>query len=420
MITASELALYLRQVVETEAAQLANSEQTPQLWPLNKHQRGEYIFLVPGHPLNLPPAELLTEGNNPYRGLQPYEREHQELFFGRKEETEALLARLAQQPFTVVLGASGTGKSSLVKAGLLPRLTDTDSSWCVLPPIRPTEHPVQALNALLRENLPGAPTSLGADNSLAQVIAAWQTVNPNGRLVLTVDQCEEIITLCDDDAERVHFLTLLTEAVRRHPDDFRLIITLRIDFEPQLARDTPLAPFWNQARYIIPPMDQAALRDIIEGPSSVRVLYFDPPDLVDRLIAEVVQMPGALPLLTFTLSEMYLRYLRSGREDRSLQQADYAALGGVVGSLRQRATELYNTLPDDEHRATMQRIMLRMISAEGGELTRRRVTLRELEYPTAAENLRVRTVLNQLIAARLIVRGSISQNADVTNRLVPI
>ena len=199
VITASELALYLRQVVEVAAAQRANLEQTPQLWPLNKHRKGEYIFLVPGHPLNLPSAEALTEQNNPYRGLRPYEREHRELFFGRKEEIEALLALLEGQPFVAVLGASGTGKSSLVKAGLLPRLEDAGGQWQVLPPIRPTDHPVQALAALLRGSLPGIPVALDADDGLAQAVAAWQAANPQKRLVLTVDQCEELITLCRDE-----------------------------------------------------------------------------------------------------------------------------------------------------------------------------------------------------------------------------
>ncbi|MGD9031005.1 MAG: caspase family protein, partial [Anaerolineae bacterium] len=353
VITASELALYLRQIVEVEVAQRATLEQTPQIWPLSKHRTGEYIFLVPGHPLNLPPAETLTARNNPYRGLRPYEREHQELFFGREEETEELLARIESQPFVAVLGASGTGKSSLVKAGLLPRLADAGPGWCVLPPMRPTDHPVQALSSLLRENLSGVPVKLDAVNGLAQATAGWKSMNPKARLVLTVDQCEELITLCRDDARRAHFSALLAEAVRSQPDAFRLVLTLRSDFEPQLAQETPLESGWLAARYVVPPMDQSDLRDVIEGPASVRVLYFEPPELVDKLINEVVQMPGALPLLSFTLSEMYLRYVRSGRDNRALTQGDYQALGGVIGSLRQRASEEHDALPDDAHRATM-------------------------------------------------------------------
>ena len=191
VITASELALYLRQAVEVAVAERADMEQTPQLWPLNKHRKGEYIFLVPGHVLNLPSAEALTEQNNPYRGLRPYEREHRELFFGRQEEIEALRDLLEGQPFVAVLGASGTGKSSLVKAGLLPRLKDAGEQWQVLPPIRPTDHPVQTLAVLLRGSLPGVPDALEADAGLAQAVAVWQAANPQKRLVLTVDQCEE-------------------------------------------------------------------------------------------------------------------------------------------------------------------------------------------------------------------------------------
>ncbi len=196
----------------------------------------------------------------------------------------------------------------LVKAGLLPRLEDAGGQWQVLPPMRPTDHPVQALAVLLRGSLPGVPVALDADDGLAQAVAAWQAANPQKRLVLTVDQCEELITLCRDEQERTHFLTLLAAAVRQHPDVFRLIITLRTDFEPQLADSALFTDHGSRlVRYVIPPMDQADLRDVIEGPASVRVLYFEPPELVDELINEVVQMPGALPLLSFTLSEMYVQ-----------------------------------------------------------------------------------------------------------------
>ena len=105
-----------------QAEAQASHEQTPGLWPLNKHRKGEFIFLVPGHPLNLPPAPDLTDETNPYRGLKSYDQKHSPLFFGREDEIKELAALVDQQPFVAVLGASGTGKSSLVKAGVLPRL----------------------------------------------------------------------------------------------------------------------------------------------------------------------------------------------------------------------------------------------------------------------------------------------------------
>ncbi|MCI5126866.1 MAG: hypothetical protein D3925_20895 [Candidatus Electrothrix sp. AR5] len=133
VITATELYLYLRDGVEMPAEKLADHRQTPGLWPLNKHEHGEFIFLVLGHELNLPPAPDLTEQNNPYKGLSSYEKDDCELFFGRTALIKDLKEQIKKQPLTVVLGASGTGKSSLVKAGLLPALekeTDTKKTDC--------------------------------------------------------------------------------------------------------------------------------------------------------------------------------------------------------------------------------------------------------------------------------------------------
>ena len=125
MITATELYLYLRGIVE-EKAEGGGHRQTPGLWPLKKHDKGEYIHLVPGHELNLPPAPELNEANNPYRGLQSYDEEHAAVFFGRSEFVRKLAERVVGQPLTTVLGASGTGKSSVVKAGLISLLRATE------------------------------------------------------------------------------------------------------------------------------------------------------------------------------------------------------------------------------------------------------------------------------------------------------
>ena len=414
VLSATELYQYLFDTLRSRL----DLGQTPGLWTLPQHEKGEYVFVVADRELRLEPAPALDRDNNPWLGLESYStsKEHQRLFFGRDAEIEALAARVAEQPFVAVLGASGTGKSSLVKAGLLPYLQRGEGKeqgsagngrqstgdaadlaaagvYAVLPPFRPGNRPVRALAAVLREGLGGDVAGeqelleLRADDALAVLVGRWSAVHPGRVLVLTADQCEELVTLAGAE-ERARFLRLLACAVEQHPDSFRLVITLRSDFEPQLAQDTPLAQVWRRegARYFVPAMSRESLRQVIEGPAAEAVLFFDPPQMVDELIDEVDRTPGGLPLLSYALSQLYLKYVESQRNDRTLIRQDYVDLGGVVGSLRQRATGEYDKLPDDAHRRTMQQVMLRMVAVEGGELARRRVALSELEYPTEEEN----------------------------------
>ena len=336
MITATELYLFLRECVEV-GAEDDGHRQTPGLWPLKRHDKGEYIHLIPGHELNLPPAPELNEANNPYRGLQSYDEEHAPVFFGRSQFVKKLAERVAEQPLTIVLGASGTGKSSVVKAGLLSHLRGTEpAAWQILPPVRPGKSPLASLASL---TLAGEDTDLGSrlaefwtdPEALATRVGVWAACEPAGRLLLVVDQFEELITLCWDAGEGDQFLRLLERALAAHADRLRVVLTLRSDFEPQFAH-TPLQDRWMSSRIVVPAMTLDEYREVIEGPASVKVLYFQgkasSQEFINRLIGDVANTPGALPLLSFTLSELYRRYLERGGDDRSLREDDYVALGG--------------------------------------------------------------------------------------------
>jgi WD40 repeat protein len=399
VITATELYCYLRDCIEAETLGEKGKPQTPGLWPLPKHGKGEYIFLVPGKNPHLPPAPPLLPENNPYRGLASYDAGHKDLFFGRDKEIADLTALVQRQGFTAVLGASGTGKSSLVNAGLVPALAA--AGWTVLGPIRPGATPLQMLNSVL----PTAPPGI----LLAGKLARWRAEHPQTPVLLVIDQFEECLTLCRSDAERDQFLHQVADALAALDLDLHLVLTLRSDFEPQFTTgaDAPLAAHWAApgARYVVPPMAQDDLRRVIEGPAEAHAIYFKPDSLVDELINEVVQTPNALPLLSFTLSEMYLSYFERHGDDRSLTDQDYQALHGVVGSLCQRANAEYARL-DAAGRATLQAVMLRMVALEGGQRTRRRVPLTELDYGDPAENARVNTVIEQFTTARLVTKGS--------------
>ncbi|MEG3924304.1 nSTAND1 domain-containing NTPase [Microcoleus sp. T3_D1] len=431
VITASELYVYLRDRVEV-ATEARAIRQTPGIHCLNKHDKGEYIFLTPGHALNLPPAPPLDVSKNPYRGLLPFEEEHNKLFFGRNELIEKLQNIVQTNPLTVVLGASGCGKSSLVKAGLIPKLKQQKSDkWCILSPIRPGATPFQALNnALIDAQLPKIELQ-NQQKTLSQSIAVWAKNHPDSHLLIFIDKSEEIITLCQAQDERPEFFQQILTAIDAHRDKLRVVLSLRSDFETQVRdaglkcfptvlkkevgnTDTELKKRWLNGRFIVPAMTRAELREAIEKPAEARVMYFKPHDLVEQLINEVADMPGALPLLSFALRELYLKYLKRQRDaqnrgitiDRALTQEDYQALGGVIQSLTQRADEEYQALVQENpaYSQVIRHVMLRMVGLAGGELARRQVPLSELEYPPDKNSL-VKKVIERFSTARLLVKG---------------
>ena len=453
VLTATELYVYLH----SELYQI-NAKQIPNFCQLKGHDKGEYIFPIPSFERNnLASAPAISEKTNPYRGLKSFEEEHSQLFFGRNKLISQLAEFMIDHPLTVVLGASGSGKSSLVKAGLIPYLklgtgewgqgdkgtlrqgdrgTDiytklsTSSSqlpitnsqlpitnsqkWRILTPVRLGESPFTALNKTLsKENLPifAFPHKAFEQElqSLYQSVSEWCRLNPQAKLLLVIDQFEELVTVCQDETESKKFFEGLARAIKAFPEQLRIVVTLRNDFEPQF-RDTPLEPYWESGRFVMPKILRQELRDCIVEPAAAKVMYFEPPNLVEEIIDEVVQMPGALPLLSFTLSELYLKYIQSvrvgKRNNRAITQSDYAELGGVTRSLTKRADFEYDELVKLEiaYSQTIKHVMLRMVAVGSSDLTRRRVLCKELEYPEP-ENTRVKLVISRFVAARLLVKG---------------
>lgn len=407
LITASELAIYLRDQVEPLLLDLGH-RQTPELSLLDnsRHQYGEYVFHVPGQQLALPRAPNLSEKTNPYRGLASFEPAHQSLYFGRRTAVDALVAHIERRPLTVVTGASGTGKSSLVKAGVIASL-EKRSGWRILPVLRIGTAPVDMVASLARLLLGSVP--VGTSPFRALEAAERLGHDPaKGRILIVIDQFEELLTAADPGLVRrvLRALADLLCASSR----VRLVITVRADTEAAFV-DGAVARWWHEGRFSVPAASRQELRETIFGPAEALGMEIDPPDFVERLLDEVASLPVPLPLLSFTLSELYRLYWeRRERDcslDRTLRETDYHRMGAVGAALTKRATQVYDELvaTDQEYAEAIRNMMLRMVNAESGDPSRRRIARDALVFETKAENDRVTVALDRFEAARLISRG---------------
>ncbi|MER8549374.1 caspase family protein [Mesorhizobium sp. M1169] len=417
VITATELILFL----ERSFLPIDGSEpgQVPLLWPMKNHDKGQFLFLAPNATLDLLPAPPLS---NPWLGLLPYGPKNRDVFFGRREATNKLFRRVSDastssqevpQPgerLVVVIGPSGSGKSSLVRAGLLP-LIDPEVRQILIRPSKPGPTVFHSLAASLGELrglgvVPDA-EALGKETS---ALADWARKMPNERFLLVVDQAEELLTLGTQETMD-KFLAAVADVLSK-TNTMNVVLTLRSDFEPQFA-GSALQDSWAKARYLIPQMTQSDLRRAIEGPAAVRVLRFEPPSLVDGLIDEVIAMPGGLALLSFALSQMYLNFAERGDEDRAIRQVDYDSLkGGVAGAIRVSADRVISAA-DKALRRTARRVLERLVSVESGVFTRRRVPQVEFSSTDPDEEARIKTVLKRLDDERLTVSDVVGNESHL-------
>jgi energy-coupling factor transporter ATP-binding protein EcfA2 len=411
LVTASELGVYLREQVEV-SIEGHGGRQTPQLFFLNRHARGEFVFKVPGRELDLPPAPPLTRGRNPYRGFESYDEVDADLFFGRHQVVKRLAARVEERQLTVVTGPTGCGKSSLVRAGLIPALRGRPD-WSITRPHRPGSSPLATLGSIAREIDGSARPGVEPSRAWLEAVETRAADPARRRTLVVIDRFEELATISRAAAEQPSFLAALAEGLRLCPG-LRLVVTIRSDVESQPLdgeprfQDGALARWWTAGRFPVPPMTQKELREAIERPADRSVLFFEPDALVDRLVDEFARLPAPLPCLSFTLSQLYLSYWERPTDDRALRETDYKAKGGAGQELMERATTLVDQLVAEEpaYEVTLRNLFVRMSTTVAGESARRRLPLDELVYDEEAENRRIHDVLDRLHQAHLILRGA--------------
>lgn len=356
-------------------------------------------------------------GLPPYKGLHFFDEADAGLFFGREALTERLVARFMEQIAAdtrclSIVGASGSGKSSVVRAGLIPALRwrQPSSGWPIFV-ITPTAHPLETLAPALggELQLPLAARRLVDDllqrperlNLALQEAAATAGA---GHALLVVDQFEELFTLCRSEVERQAFVDSLTTAVTAPDATAAAVIVLRADFYAHCARYDRLREMLSQHQEYIGPMTTDELRRAIEEPARCEHWEFEP-GLVDLLLHDVgadaasCPEPGALPLLSHALLATWER-----RRGRTLTLSGYTASGGVRGAIAETAESVFYDQLDQEQRQIARQIFLRLTELGGGDAaadTRRRVSIDELaRVPEERES--VHAVLSALADARLV------------------
>ena len=330
---------------------------------------------------------------NPYRGLQAFEARHRAVFFGRSAEIRSVTDRLRAEPFLLVAGDSGVGKSSLCRAGVLPTFSEhaTDgrawSTLSLMPGRRPLQTLVSALagplkvsEELLRELFESDP------GELIRTLVRQQGKS-NG-LVLFIDQLEELVTLAEP-VQRIAVGRFLAEVASGLPG-VRLLATARGDFLTRVAALPEVGRYINAAIYLLTPLTPEGVRDAIVGPARQQGVNFESEELIETLATAGVE--GNLPLLQFALAELWEARDPSTRR---ITAADLERIGRVTGALTRHADNVVAGLPASQ-RVAVRRLLMRLVTIED---TRASLPLEDLVLGDANNE----TALEALVRGRLVV-----------------
>ncbi|HUP43090.1 MAG TPA: TIR domain-containing protein [Thermoanaerobaculia bacterium] len=370
-------------------------------------------------------VSLLPPEEPPFRGLLTFGAEHALLFFGRDRETRELLERLRGSPFLAVIGDSGSGKSSLVRAGLIPALhrghfqgaTAARPTWRVAV-LQPGSDPFRELATALLDLLPEATpaermTTLDAcARQLAQGTSglrnAISALVPRGEsTLLVVDQFEELFTQSPDPVERHRFIdTLLAASQCDGERPLYTVVTLRADFYSHCFEHPTLPGILSTSQYPVRAIDPEKLAEVIEKPAQLAGIKLEP-GLVEAILFDLGGGPGNLPLLEHTLLELWK--LRTGD---TLTHGSYEAIGRVQGALEHHAEEVYGRF-DEEERLIARKLLLGLVApTENAVAARRRARIGEV-LPNGGHRRAAEAVLEVLVDERLLlVRGSSGGGAE--------
>jgi WD40 repeat protein len=299
---------------------------------------------------------------NPFPGLRPFLPEESDLFFGREGESEEVLGKLVRNRFITVMGASGTGKSSLIYCGVIPRVKKLShggsSEWIILP-FRPGNDPLGNLSEVLLSSIPGG----GKNESLRYEISSALASNQNGlstlvknlvvrnneKVLILVDQFEELFRYSTSGSgsmpgeNAIKFVSLLEESVQQTAAEIYIIITMRSDFIGECAHFQGFTQLINNSNYLVPHMSRENYRAAIEGPVRYAGASIDP-KLVETLLNDIGDQTDQLPVLQHALMRTWSYWQELEEPDRPLSFKDYDSVGTMSDAMSRHANEAYEEL----------------------------------------------------------------------------
>ena len=335
------------------------------------------------------PVPDTDDGTCPYVGLAAFQPADAARFHGRERLTEDLVARVREHRFVAVFGASGSGKSSLLRAGVVPAMADP--VLLLTPGPRPLEECAVRLAAVTGRSAAELATELAGEPRALHLAVLQALVDQPGDLVLIVDQFEEIFTLCADEGERARFVELIVTAAQAANSRTRVVVGIRADFYARCSEDPTLVAALRDTQFLVGPMATDELRRAISQPAVDAGCTVDGA-LLARVIADAAGQDNVLPLVSHAMRETWQR-----RRGNALSLAGYESSGGIRHALARTAEQTYAAF-DPARRRIARSVFLRLVAiGDGTEDTKRRVTRDELGTGPDAD-----AVLETLARARLL------------------
>jgi len=367
-------------------------------------------------------TQTLQIDESPYAGLSSFQETDAGKFFGRNREVAAMVTRIRDCPMMAVVGSSGVGKSSFVRAGLVPALKRSGEVWETLV-VRPGRQPLEALAAMIAPMVGTAANladevdeqkklieTLRAEPGHLGNVMRLRARRDSRRIMLFVDQFEELYTQVADPAERAAFTACLSAVADDATSPLRVVLSIRSDFLDRLAEDPQFVDELTQGMYFLGPPGREGLREAITQPAEMAGFQFELPAIVEDMLDHLETTPGALPLLQFAAAKLW-----ENRDTarRMLTHHSYAAMGGVAGALASHADRVVSEMGASKA-PLIRALLLRLVTAER---TRAIVPIAELRE-LSREVGEIQRLIDHMVDARLLVVQTLDGGKGSTVEIV--